>query len=76
MRLPSEKKAWYPDELTCRQIDRYKSFSVFEDQKKAGDYAEKTDGCIYTLVDCDGKMVYARGIHYVNRTGRYAVVKS
>jgi hypothetical protein len=69
------RKSEYPDEMTCDQMGRYKTFRIFQDIKKAYDYAEEIRGQIYTQVDGDTDVVYSKGIRYVNRTGIYAVVK-
>lgn len=74
MKLPSDKIK-YPDELTCDQIECYKTLKMFDDLKKAKDYSDKMKGHIYTQVDGDGDILYSKGIRFVNRTGRYAVVK-
>jgi hypothetical protein len=68
-------KIEYPDELTCDQMGCYKTFKIFQDVKKAWSYAKKTHGEIYTQVDGDDDVVYSKGLHYVNRTGIYAVIK-
>lgn len=65
----------YPDELTCDQMCGYKVFKIFQDVRKAHGYSKKISGQIYTQVDGDTDVVYSKGIHYVNRTGVYAVVK-
>lgn len=69
------KKIVYPDEMTCDQMAHYKTFEIFQDVKKAHDYAGRINGQIYTQVDGDTDVVYSKGIRYVNRTGIYAVVK-
>jgi hypothetical protein len=74
--MRSSKNVIYPDELTCDQMSLYKTSKIFQDVKKAASYAKRTRGQIYTQVDGDEDVVYSRGIHYVNRTGTYAVVKS
>lgn len=43
--------------------------------KKALNYTKEAGGQIYTQVDGDNDVVYSRGVHYVNRTGIYAVIK-
>ncbi len=73
--MPDENKIEYPDELTCDQMGRYRTFRVFEDLKKTKEYATKIDGQIYTQVDGDTDVIYSKGIRYVNRTGIYAVIK-
>lgn len=73
--MQGENKIEYPDELTFNQIECYKALRIFEDLKKARDYAEKTGGRIYTQVDGDTDRIYSKGVHYVNRTGIYAVIK-
>ncbi len=75
MRLSRKIRTEYPDEMTCDRMCGYKTFRIFEDVKKAKGYAEKTRGEIYTQVDGDEDVVYSKGIHYVNRTGIYAVLK-
>lgn len=75
MKSPSKIKIEYPDELTCDQMEKYKIFRIFQDAEKAHLYAKKSNGQIYTQVDGDDDVVYSKGIHYVNRTGQYAVVK-
>ncbi|MEM3143170.1 MAG: hypothetical protein QXW91_00875 [Candidatus Nitrosotenuis sp.] len=75
MRSSRKNKIEYPDEMTCDQMGRYKTFRIFQDAKKAWTYAKKTDGQIYTQVDGDIDVVYSKGIHYVNKTGIYAVIK-
>lgn len=74
-RLPFDVKTEYPDELTCDQIECYKTLRIFEDLKKAKDYSDKTKGHIYTQIDGDGGIMYSRGIRFVNRTGIYGVIK-
>lgn len=76
MKSQSNDKIEYPDELTCDQMGRYKTFRIFQDARKADIYAKKIHGQIYTQVDGDTDVVYSKGIHYVNRTGVYGVVKS
>lgn len=73
--MPDKNKIEYPDELTCDQIECYKTLRIFEDLKKAKKYSEKMKGHIYTQVDSDGGILYSKGIRFVNRTGMYAVVK-
>lgn len=73
--MKSSDKIEYPDELTCDQIECYKTLKMFDDLKKANDYSDKMKGYIYTQVDGDGDILYSKGIRFVNRTGRYAVVK-
>jgi hypothetical protein len=73
--MSDKNKIEYPDELTFDQIECYKALRIFEDLKKAKGYAEKTGGQIYTQVDGDTDRIYSKGIHYVNRTGMYAVIK-
>lgn len=68
-------KIEYPEEVNCDQIERYKTFEIFDDLMKAKGYAEKNKGQIYTQVDGDKDVVYSKGIHYVSRTGIYAVIK-
>lgn len=75
MRLSSRKKVEYPDEMNCDQMCSYKMFEIFQDLMKARNFAEKNRGQIYTQVDGDTDVVYSKGIHYVNRTGVYAVIK-
>jgi hypothetical protein len=72
--MSEKNRIEYPDELTCDQMWRYKTFRVFQDMKNAWNYAEKTRGQIHTQVDGDTDVVYSKGIHYVNRTGVYAVI--
>lgn len=67
-------KIEYPDEMTCDQMGRYKNFEIFQDVKKAVRYAKNVNGQIYTQVDGDGDILYSKGIRFVNRTGRYAVI--
>jgi hypothetical protein len=73
--MSDKNKIEYPDEMTCDQMGRYKTFRIFQDAKRAMGYAEKAHGEIYTQVDGDIDVVYSKGIHYVNRTGIYAVIK-
>lgn len=73
--MSDKNRIEYPDELTFDQIECYKALRIFEDLKKARGYAEKTSGQIYTQVDGDTDRIYSKGIHYVNRTGMYAVIK-
>jgi hypothetical protein len=73
--MSDKNKIEYPYELTFDQIECYKALRIFEDLKKASGYAGKTGGQIYTQVDGDTDRIYSKGIHYVNRTGIYAVVK-
>ena len=75
MRSSRKIKIEYPDEMTCDQMCQYKTFEIFDDLIKAKNYAEKDKGQIYTQVDGDADVVYSKGIHYVNRTGIYAVIK-
>lgn len=75
MRSSRKNRIEYPDEMTCDQMGHYKTFRIFQDVKKAWSYAEKTCGQIYTQIDGDIDVVYSKGIHYVNRTGIYAVIK-
>lgn len=75
MKSSSKDGTEYPDEMNCDQMCGYKTFRIFQDVKKAHDYAKKTGGQIYTQVDGDDDVLYSKGIHYVNRTGVYAVVK-
>jgi len=73
--MPNKIKIDYPDEMNCDQMGHYKIFRIFQDVKKADSYAKKMQGQIYTQVDGDTDVVYSKGIHYVNRTGIYAVIK-
>lgn len=73
--MPNKNRIEYPDEMTCDQMGRYKTFEIFDDLMKAKNFAEKNKGQIYTQVGGDEDVVYSKGIHYVNRTGRYAVIK-
>jgi hypothetical protein len=75
MSTQNKNKVECPDEMTCDQMGRYKTFRIFQDVKIAYGYAKKTNGQIYTQVDGDTDVVYSKGIHYVNRTGVYAVIK-
>ena len=73
--MPDKNKIEYPDELTCEQIECYKTLRIFEDLKKASSHAAKIGGQIYTQVDGDTDILYSKGIRFVNRTGIYAVIK-
>ena len=73
--MSDKNKIEYPDELTFDQIECYRALRIFEDLKKARGYAEKAGGQIYTQVDGYTDRTYSKGIHYVNRTGIYAVIK-
>lgn len=68
----------YPDQLTIRQADRFKDFESFYELEEAMAYAAKTGGQVYTQVDSGGDYpdrLYSKGVHLVNRTGVYIVVK-
>lgn len=70
------------EELTLEQVDNLDDvFVVFmrsvEDKSpldRARDYMARSGGQIYTQVEGEnGRPVYLKGIHAVNRTGVYAV---
>jgi hypothetical protein len=76
----------YPDELTFDQFDMLKwddekQFGLSDDRalheiaKDVRTYAQVTGGQIYTQIDGEEDRVYARGMHLVNRTGIWWVVK-
>jgi len=68
----------YPDQLTIRQSGRYKNFESFYELDEAKAFAKRTRGQIYTQVDSGSDYpdrLYSKGIHFVNRTGVYIVVK-
>lgn len=73
----TKMKEEYPEQLTENESEYYPSYKQFaeadsfkEDFKQASEYAEKTGGVVYTMVDGeDGKTIYWKGLHYVNRFG-------
>lgn len=80
------KQKEYPEELTFDEFDSIKWDSAkqfgYDDDRPIGqiarevkEYAEKTGGQIYSQVDAESEVVYSRGLRFVNRTGRYEVVK-
>ncbi len=71
--MPYKRK--YPEALTIRQIERYKTLKIFDDLDAAKKHWGKIGGAIYTQVDGKHDRVYSKGIHLVNRTGIYAVVQ-
>lgn len=82
----SKTQKEYPEELTFDEFDSIKWDSAkqfgYDDDRPIGqiaqdvkEYAERTGGQIYSQVDADSEVVYSRGLRFVNRTGRYEVVK-
>jgi hypothetical protein len=80
------KQKEYPEELTFDEFDSIKWDSAkqfgYDDDRSTGliaqevkEYAEKTGGQIYSQVDAESEVVYARGLRFVNRTGLYEVVR-
>ena len=72
----------FPEILYPSQFDRYcfdfeRQFGLDGEgmRQDAVDFAEKTGGEIYTQVDSARGIIYERGLHYVNSTGIYHVVK-
>ncbi len=75
----------YPDELTLDEFDemfytgkaKARQFSLEKEAsiEEVVQYAKKTGGQIYTQVDGDQDRMYSKGLHFVNRTGIYEVVK-
>lgn len=67
----------YPEELTLSEADNFSYIKDFENFKKAEEHAKKVGGQVYTQIDNDyGDRVYVKGFRFVNRTGRYIVVKN
>ncbi|CAE6502305.1 conserved hypothetical protein [Candidatus Nitrosotenuis uzonensis] len=72
----SAKNNVYPNELDIDQLDAYSELYLFDNLQEAKLCATNTGGQIYTQVDGDPNILYSKGIHLVNRTGIYAVIKS
>jgi hypothetical protein len=65
----------YPKELDCDKLYDYEIVEIFENLSDAKECAKIIHGHIYTQVDGDTDIVYSKGVHFVNRTGVYAVVR-
>lgn len=74
----------FPETLTLVETDELTNFKIFgifthmhEPLKAACKFAKKVGGVVYTQIDVDAPrpndVVYERGLHFVNRTGVYAV---
>ncbi len=72
----SAKNNVYPNELDIDQLDAYSELHLFDNLQEAKLCATNTGGQIYTQVDSDPDILYSKGIHLINRTGIYAVIKS
>ena len=69
-----EEDESYPEELSLGEMDELVS-EVFDGLDKAIEYVKEHGGQVYTQVDGEKDRMYTRGVHVVNRTGMYAVVK-
>lgn len=65
------------DTYTCDELDQIEDSPTFYSLKEAIRNQAKFGGTIYTQVDSetDDSVIYVKGIHIVNRTGIYAVVR-
>lgn len=74
--MASSRRVWTPPEsLTFDQSDRYAWDYSGENIESARRVEKRTGGQLYTQVDAGMDRAYLRGEHFVNRTGRYIVVR-
>lgn len=74
----------YPEELTFDQFDKIswdydQQFGLDDDKDmtpaEIEEFANKIGGKVYTQVDGENDRVYVKGLHKINRTGIYEVVR-
>lgn len=70
-----------PDVFTIDELEDWEhngkgTFTTYSILKRAVNAARRRHGVIYTQVDSEtsSDRVYSKGLHYVNRTGVYAVL--
>lgn len=62
-----------PEELTLEEFDRIFSSKQVKTIKNSKFLSK--DMVIYTQIDGNNDRIYFKGIHYVNRTGIFKVIK-
>jgi hypothetical protein len=65
----------YPDELTHGQAEKYVICKSFDDLAKAYKFAYICQGQVYTEVDGGRGVLYTKGVHFINHTGNYLVIR-